>query len=100
MTLAELPIAIDTEEIASFCRERGIRRLAVFGSALRGDFSPGPDTLNLARPLLVAPNVLLTFAAPVLVSGLYGSCRAARQLALYVDQPALLLAAPDGSTRS
>lgn len=43
MTLAELPIAIDTDEIASFCRERGIRRLAVFGSALRGDFSPASD---------------------------------------------------------
>lgn len=43
MTLAELPIAIDTEETASFCRERGIRRLAVFGSALRADFTPASD---------------------------------------------------------
>lgn len=43
MTLAELPIAIDVEEIASFCRECGIRRLAVFGSALRGDFTSASD---------------------------------------------------------
>ena len=43
MTLAELPIAIDAEEIARFCRERGIVRLAVFGSALRGDFTPVSD---------------------------------------------------------
>ena len=67
---------------------------------LRGDFPPGPDTLNLARPLLAAPNVLLTFAAPVMVSGMYGTCRPARRLALYLDQPAPLLAALAGSTRS
>ncbi len=67
---------------------------------LRGDFPPGPDTLNLARPLLAAPNVMLTFAAPVMVSGLYGICRPARRLALYLDQPAPLLAALAGSARS
>lgn len=43
MTAAELPIAIDADEIARFCRERGIRRLAVFGSALRDDFTDASD---------------------------------------------------------
>ncbi len=36
-------IAIDRVELAAFCRRHGIRRLAVFGSALRADFAPGSD---------------------------------------------------------
>lgn len=61
--------------------------------ALRDDFAAGPDTLNLARPLLTAPNVMLTFAAPVIVTGPYGIRRSARRLALYLDQPQAFLAA-------
>ena len=38
--VAELPIAIDRERIARFCRERGIRKLSLFGSVLRDDFDP------------------------------------------------------------
>src|SRR5205814_8358027 len=37
---ARLPINIDSGEIAQFCRERGIRKLALCGSVLRGDFNP------------------------------------------------------------
>jgi hypothetical protein len=40
MSVAELPIAIDRERIAAFCRAHGIRRLSVFGSVLRPDFDP------------------------------------------------------------
>ena len=36
-------LVIPREEIAAFCRQHHIRRLAVFGSALRNDFSPGSD---------------------------------------------------------
>ena len=43
MTIAELPISIDRQELANFCRERGIRKLSLFGSVLRNDFSPGSD---------------------------------------------------------
>ena len=43
MNLAELPIVFDAQEIASFCRERGIRRLALFGSVLREDFTASSD---------------------------------------------------------
>ena len=44
MSIAELPIAIDREKIAAFCRERGIRKLSLFGSVLRDDFdSAGSD---------------------------------------------------------
>jgi len=35
VSIAELPIAIDREKIAEFCRARGIRRLSLFGSVLR-----------------------------------------------------------------
>jgi uncharacterized protein len=40
MTIVELPVRLDTEKIGRFCRERGIRKFALFGSALHGDFDP------------------------------------------------------------
>ena len=40
MSVADLPIAIDREKLAAFCRERGIRKLSLFGSVLRSDFDP------------------------------------------------------------
>lgn len=43
MNLAELPIVFDVEEVAQYCRERGIRRLALFGSVLRDDFTAASD---------------------------------------------------------
>ena len=36
-------ITIPGDRLASFCEERGIRRLAVYGSALRDDFGPESD---------------------------------------------------------
>ena len=36
-------VAIDRVRLAEFCRQNGIRRLAVFGSALRDDFGPHSD---------------------------------------------------------
>ena len=38
-----LPVTIDQDELAEFCRKNGIRRLSLFGSVLRGDFSPESD---------------------------------------------------------
>ncbi len=43
LSFAALPIHVDPEAIARFCCERGIRRLALFGSALREDFAPNSD---------------------------------------------------------
>jgi len=42
---AEHAIGIEVPHaaIAEFCRQRGIRRLAFFGSVLRDDFTPGSD---------------------------------------------------------
>ncbi|MDZ7315242.1 MAG: nucleotidyltransferase family protein [candidate division KSB1 bacterium] len=36
-------LTIPREQIAAFCRKHGIRRLAIFGSALREDFRPDSD---------------------------------------------------------
>lgn len=43
ITRARLPIDIPTDEIIGFCRRHQIRRLALFGSVLRDDFSPVSD---------------------------------------------------------
>jgi hypothetical protein len=34
---------IDSDQIAAFCQQRHIRRMLLFGSALRPDFSPDSD---------------------------------------------------------
>jgi predicted nucleotidyltransferase len=36
-------IAIDRKQIADFCRRNHIRKLALFGSVLRADFTPDSD---------------------------------------------------------
>ena len=36
-------LVLNKEKIADFCERNHIRRLAIFGSALRGDFGPGSD---------------------------------------------------------
>jgi predicted nucleotidyltransferase len=38
-----LKVSVDQERLAEFCRQNGVRRLAVFGSALRDDFGAGSD---------------------------------------------------------
>lgn len=39
----QLALDIPQEEIAAFCRRHHIRRLALFGSVLRGDLGPDSD---------------------------------------------------------
>jgi len=41
--MAGLKIDIPTDEIADFCRRWKVTELALFGSVLRGDFSPDSD---------------------------------------------------------
>ena len=36
-------VSVSREALAAFCREHGVRRLSVFGSALREDFGPESD---------------------------------------------------------
>ena len=52
MKVAELPIPIDREQIARFCRERGIRKLSLFGSVLRDDFDPARSDVDVLAELL------------------------------------------------
>ena len=47
MSVADLPIAIDREKIAGFCRARGIRKLSLFGSVLREDFDPARSDVDV-----------------------------------------------------
>ena len=41
--LEQIALEIPQEEIAAFCRRHHIRRLALFGSVLRGDLGPDSD---------------------------------------------------------
>ena len=36
-------LSIPRDQLTAFCQEHGIRRLAIFGSALRKDFGPDSD---------------------------------------------------------
>jgi predicted nucleotidyltransferase len=47
MTQTELPIRIDLEKVAAFCRARGIRKLSLFGSVLRDDFDPARSDVDV-----------------------------------------------------
>ncbi len=53
-------LSIPKDELAAFCRAHGIRRLAIFGSALRADFGAESDI-----------DVLVEFA-PDRIPGLLG----------------------------
>ncbi len=47
MSVAELPISIDREKLAEFCRARGIRKLSLFGSVLQDDFDPARSDVDM-----------------------------------------------------
>lgn len=47
MTTTELPIQVNEAAIARFCRERGIRRLSLFGSVVREDYVPGRSDVDV-----------------------------------------------------
>ena len=47
MNVAALPLVLDGEAIAAFCRARGIRKLSLFGSVLRDDFDPGRSDVDV-----------------------------------------------------
>ncbi len=67
---------------------------------LRDTPAPTFGLLNLAKPLLTTPNVLLTFAQPVAVSGLYGLRRTVWQVALYVDDRAAFMRQVQAAARA
>ena len=44
---ADASIRIDHEEIAEFCRARGIRKMSLFGSVVRDDFDPDRSDVDV-----------------------------------------------------
>ena len=82
-----LQINIPQDEIALFCRRNHIRRLAVFGSALRPDFSDQSDI-----------DVLVEFDADH-IPGLLGLARMARELSALLGGRKVDLRTPEDLSR-
>ncbi len=80
-------ISIPKDRIAAFCRERGIRRLAVFGSALRPDFGPESDI-----------DILVEFE-PGRSPGLLGMARMERELSALLGDRKVDLRTPEDLSR-
>ncbi|MEW6336260.1 MAG: nucleotidyltransferase family protein [Acidobacteriota bacterium] len=53
---------VDRDTLAALCRRHGIRRLALFGSALRGDFGPSSD-IDILVEFIPGRSVGLRFVA-------------------------------------
>lgn len=82
-----IEISIPKETLAAFCRERGIRWLAVFGSALRSDFSPDSDI-----------DMLVEFE-PGRIPGLFGIARMERELSALLGGRKVDLRTPEDLSR-
>ncbi len=67
-------IELPKEQIAGFCRRNHIRRLAVFGSALRADFNESSDI-----------DILVEFE-PDHIPGLFGMARLERELSIVLGR--------------
>jgi hypothetical protein len=66
-------VKVEKVELAAYCRQHGIRRLALFGSVLRPDFRQDSDI-----------DVLVEFD-PESVPGLLGIARMERELSAFVE---------------
>lgn len=80
-------VKLDEEQIASFCRKRHIRRLALFGSALRSDFRPDSDI-----------DVLVEFESDH-IPGLFGIARMERELSALLGARKVDLRTPEDLSR-
>jgi len=80
-------IAIDQERLAEFCRIHHIRRLALFGSILRGDFGPDSDV-----------DVLVEFE-PGHTPGLFSIARLERELSAIFGGRKVDLRTPEDLSR-
>jgi predicted nucleotidyltransferase len=80
-------IELHKEQIASFCRARHIRRLAIFGSALRSDFGPDSDI-----------DVLVEFE-PDHIPGLFGIARMERDMSALCGGRKVDLRTPEDLSR-
>ncbi|MCX8156717.1 MAG: nucleotidyltransferase family protein [Verrucomicrobiae bacterium] len=80
-------MALPREVIAEFCRRHHIRRLAVFGSALRADFRPDSDI-----------DILVEFE-PGHVPGLFGMARLERELSAVLGGRRVDMRTPEDLSR-
>lgn len=80
-------INMDREKIAAFCRQHHVRRLALFGSALREDFGPESDI-----------DVLVEFE-PRHTPGLLGIARLERELSAIFGGRKVDLRTPEDLSR-
>lgn len=80
-------ITVDQGSLAAFCGEHRIRRLALFGSALRDDYGPGSDV-----------DVLVEFE-PDGTPGLFGIARLERELSVFFDGRKVDLRTPEDLSR-
>lgn len=80
-------ISIPRERLAIFCRKHGIRRLAIFGSALRDDFRTDSDV-----------HVFVEFE-PDRIPGLLGVARLERELSCLLGGLKVDLRTPEDLSR-
>ncbi len=80
-------LKIPKDRLAFFCRERGIRRLAVYGSALRPDFGPDSDI-----------DVLIEFESGH-TPGLLGMARMERELSILLGGRKVDMRTPEDLSR-
>ena len=80
-------IDLPKDKIAEFCRTHHIRRLAVFGSALRPDFRPDSDI-----------DILVEFE-PEHIPSLFGMARLERQLSALLGGRKVDLRTPEDLSR-
>ena len=80
-------IILPKEQIADFCRRRHIRRLAIFGSALRSDFNESSDI-----------DVLVEFETEH-IPGLFGKARMERELSALLGGRKVDLRTPEDLSR-
>ena len=92
-----LKLAVPEDALAEFCQEHGIRRLAIFGSALRDDFGPESDVDVLVEfEQDRTPGLLgvagLEMALSVLFAGRKVDLRTPEDLSPYFRQDVLVTA--------
>jgi predicted nucleotidyltransferase len=80
-------IILPKEQIADFCRRRHIRRLAIFGSALRSDFNESSDI-----------DILVEFE-PEHSPGLFGMARMEPELSALLGGRKVDLRTPEDLSR-
>ncbi|WP_373501842.1 nucleotidyltransferase family protein [Desulfococcus sp.] len=80
-------IEIQKKQLESYCRERHIRRLALYGSALRPDFRPDSDV-----------DLLVEFE-PGHIPGLFGIARMERELSALLGGRKVDLRTPEDLSR-